>query len=175
MVITKLEDVTRQGSCKILWRKLRLRGSLLLVLIQFQFKFQSHFHSSGWGGGGRLFEAGCLLTFSAFRMGAYSRWALIRGWALIRINTVHPTSERSVLALEIESFRWVTYSPIFESNLASLRWLDWIFWGWYLPSVSINYVGMSKDMEKRLPQLHYIKMKISYDLGFIAIGVAMAT
>ena len=32
--------------------------------------------------GGCLFEAGCLLTFSASRMGAYSRWALIR------INTV---------------------------------------------------------------------------------------
>ena len=42
----------------------------------------------GGGGGGRLFEAGRLLTFSAFRMGAYSRWALIRGLALIRINTV---------------------------------------------------------------------------------------
>ena len=54
----------------------------------------------GWGGvdaylsfigrrrGGRLFEDGRLLTFSAFRMGAYSRWALIRGWALIRINSV---------------------------------------------------------------------------------------
>ena len=38
--------------------------------------------------GGRLFEAERLLPFSAFRMGAYSRWALIRGWALIRINTV---------------------------------------------------------------------------------------
>ena len=37
----------------------------------------------GGGWGGRL------LTFSAFRMDAYSRWALIRGWALIRINTVH--------------------------------------------------------------------------------------
>ena len=37
----------------------------------------------GWGGGGRLFKAGCLLTFSAFRMGAYSRWTLIQGWALI--------------------------------------------------------------------------------------------
>ena len=33
--------------------------------------------------GGRLLEAGCLLTFSASRMGAYSRWALIR------INTVY--------------------------------------------------------------------------------------
>ena len=40
------------------------------------------------GGGGPLFEAGRLLNLSAFRMGAYSRWALIRGWALIRINTV---------------------------------------------------------------------------------------
>ena len=38
--------------------------------------------------GGRLFEAGCLLTFFAFRMGAYSKLALIRGWALIQINTV---------------------------------------------------------------------------------------
>ena len=35
----------------------------------------------GWGG--RLFEAGRLLTFSAFRMGAYSRLALTR------INTVN--------------------------------------------------------------------------------------
>ena len=56
-----------------------------------------------------------------------------------------------------------------------LRWLDWIFWGGYLPRLSINYVGMSKDMRKKLPQLYYIMMKISYDLGFIAIGVAMAT
>ena len=43
------------------------------------------------------------------------------------------------------------------------------------PSLSINYVHMSKDVGKRLPQLYYIKTKISYDLGFIAIGVAMAT
>ena len=55
-----------------------------------------------------------------------------------------------------------------------LRWLDWIFWGWYLPSLSINNVSMNKDMGKKLPQLYYIKMKIFYDLGFIAIGVAMA-
>ena len=39
-------------------------------------------------GGRFIFEVGRLLTFSAFRMGAYSRWALIRGWALIRINMV---------------------------------------------------------------------------------------
>ena len=35
MVTTELEDVTRQGSCKVFLRKLPLRGSLLLVLIQF--------------------------------------------------------------------------------------------------------------------------------------------
>ena len=42
----------------------------------------------------RLFEAGRLLPFSAFRMGAYSRWALIRGCALIRINTVAVSVKR---------------------------------------------------------------------------------
>ena len=69
----------------------------------------------------------------------------------------------------------------FVKSILSLRppkisfGLDWIFLGWYLPSLSINYVGMSIDMEKRLPQLYYIKMKISYDLGFIVIGVAIAT
>ena len=64
---------------------------------------------------------------------------------------------------------------VWEISTVHLRWLDWIFLGGYLPSLSINYVGMSKDMGKRLPQLYYIMMKISYDLGFIAIGVAMAT
>ena len=51
----------------------------------------------GEGGGGRLFEAGRLLTFSAFKMGAYSRWALIRGWALIRINTVITNSVKRII------------------------------------------------------------------------------
>ena len=62
-----------------------------------------------------------------------------------------------------------------QCEIGGLRWLDWIFLGRYLSSLSLNYVGMSKDIEKSLPQLYYIKMKISYDLGFIAIGVAMAT
>ena len=49
------------------------------------------------------------------------------------------------------------------------------FLGEYLPSLNVNYVGVSRDMEKKLPQLYYIKMKLSYDLGFLAIGVAIAT
>ena len=62
-----------------------------------------------------------------------------------------------------------------NGGMCYLRWLDWIFWGGFFPSLSINYVAISNDMGKRLPQLYYIKMKISYDLGFIAIGVAIAT
>ena len=46
MLITKREEVTKQGFGKILWRKLRPRESLLLEFI----------HSSEWGGGERLFE-----------------------------------------------------------------------------------------------------------------------
>ena len=37
-------------------------------------------------------------------------------------------------------------------NAEFLRWLDWIFLGEYLPSLSINYVAMRKDMGKTLPQ-----------------------
>ena len=74
------------------------------------------------------------------------------------------------------TYQWCCHSGLVKRlDNATLRWLDWIFWGWYLPTLSINYIGMSKDMEKRLTQLYYIKMKISYDLGFIAIRVAMAT
>ena len=39
--------------------------------------FEFEWEGEGLGWGGHLFEAGRLLTFSAFRMGAYSRWALI--------------------------------------------------------------------------------------------------
>ena len=62
------------------------------------------------GGGGCLFEAGRSLNFSAFRMGAYSWWALIRGWALILINTLIENSyffpsfrdESSLFASQVE-------------------------------------------------------------------------
>ena len=92
MLITKREEVTKQGFCKILWRKLRSQGSLVLELF-YSFKWLEWGWALiwvwlGWGGGGRLFEAGSLLYFYDFGMGAYSRWALIRGWALIRIITL---------------------------------------------------------------------------------------
>ena len=104
------------------------------------------------------------------------------GFIAIRVTTVsythlraHETKANLVCRLLLEKKAdYFTLTTSSEKN-SSVRWLDWIFWGCFLSSLSINYVGISKDMEKRLPQLHYIKMKISYDLGFIAIGVAMAT
>ena len=92
--ITKV-DVTRQGSCKY-FEENSVFGEVSLISTYSIFwggvgvvaylRLSGSGREVGWGG--RLFEAGRLLTFSVFRMGAYSRWALIRGWALIRINTV---------------------------------------------------------------------------------------
>ena len=59
MLMTKREEVTKQGFCKILLRKRRPLGSLLLEFI----------HSSGWGGGERLFE----FDWEGEGVGAYSR------------------------------------------------------------------------------------------------------
>ena len=35
-----------------------------------------------------------------------------------------------------------------------LRWLDRVFLGQYLPSLSIKYVVINKDLEKLLPHLN---------------------
>ena len=59
MLMTKREEVAKQGFCKILWRKLRSQGSLLLEFI----------HSSGWDGGERLFE----FDWGEEGVGAYSK------------------------------------------------------------------------------------------------------
>ena len=59
MLIKKPEEVTKQGFCEILWRKLHPRRSLSLEFI----------HSSGWGGGERLFE----FDWEEEGVGAYSR------------------------------------------------------------------------------------------------------
>ena len=77
MVTTKREDVTKQGFCDTLKKTPSLGKFLISTYSIF----------GGWEGNGgeHLFKAGRLLTFSAFRMDVYSRWALIRGWALIRI------------------------------------------------------------------------------------------
>ena len=66
----------------------------------------------GGGGGGRLFEAGRLLTFFAFRMGAYLRWAVTRGWALIRINTVIQDRHKLSDQLKIGQYYTLTLAAI---------------------------------------------------------------
>ena len=59
--------------------------------------------------------------------------------------------------------------------MGALRWLDIVFQGQYLPSLSVNCVAINKDLEKLTPQLYYIKMKIGYDQGSNDIGVVIAT
>ena len=60
-----------------------------------------------------------LLTFSAFRMGAYWRWALIRGWALIRINTVNKRdSKRNSSNFALDKFWTRERSILFRTNEA---------------------------------------------------------
>ena len=41
-------------------------------------------------------------------------------------------------------------------NLYALRWLDGVFQGQYLTSLSINYVAINKDLEKSPLQLYWI-------------------
>ena len=56
-----------------------------------------------------------------------------------------------------------------------LRWLDTVFQGQYLPSLSINYFATNTGLEKLPPQLYQIKMKICYDQDCNDIGVVIAT
>ena len=49
------------------------------------------------------------------------------------------------------------------------------FQGQNLPSLSINYVAINKDLEKLPTQLYSIKMKICYDQGCNDIIVVIAT
>ena len=41
-----------------------------------------------------------------------------------------------------------------DSRKVKLRWLDTVFQGQYLPSLSVNFVAMSKDLKKLTPQLY---------------------
>ena len=72
-----------------------------------------------------------------------------------------------------------SYFIVKITDLASVRpssrWLDAVFQGQYLPSFSINYIAIIKDLEKLPPQLYQIKMKICYDQGYNDIVVVIAT
>ena len=55
-----------------------------------------------------------------------------------------------------KEFRVILEKEKLDGKVFFKRWLDRILFGGYLQSLSINYVGMSKDMEKRLPKLYYV-------------------
>ena len=62
-----------------------------------------------------------LLGFSAFRVGAYSRWALIRGLALVRINTVTRITSKNYLSPRELNYLWpreVNISELLELSLS---------------------------------------------------------
>ena len=67
------------------------------------------------------------------------------------------------------------YSCLNKAENNSLRWLDTVFQGQYLPSLKINYVSINKDFEKLPPQLYKIKMEVFYDRGCNDIGVVITT
>ena len=46
------------------------------------------------------------------------------------------------------------FYQILSTTSNSLRWLNTVFQGQYLPSLSINYVAMNKVLEKLPPQLY---------------------
>ena len=62
-----------------------------------------------------------------------------------------------------------------SSGKRQLRWLDTVFEGQYLPSLSINCVAINKDLEKLPLQSYQLKMKICYDQGCNDTGVVVAT
>ena len=48
----------------------------------------------------------------------------------------------------------VVYHVTYRHNIYALWWLDTVFQGQYLPSLSINYVSKNKVLEKLPPQLY---------------------
>ena len=62
--------------------------------------------------------------------------------------------------LHVQCTFFVHFFALFCTNttrnfqkLPRVRWLDTVFRGQYLPSLSINYVAINKDLEKLSPQL----------------------
>ena len=47
----------------------------------------------------------------------------------------------------------VNLNLVFETH-PDLRWLDTVCQGQYLPSLSVNYDAINKDLEKLTPQLY---------------------
>ena len=59
---------------------------------------------------------------------------------------------RKTLKKELTEGEWMADSIAIAH--VELRWLDTVFQGQYLPSLSINYVAVNKVLEKLPPQLY---------------------
>ena len=55
------------------------------------------------------------------------------------------------------------FLPYMPDGIHGHEWVS----EWYLPTLSVYYVGINKDIGRRLPQLHCIKMKFCDDPCFI--------
>ena len=122
MVITKREHATKQGFCKILWRKLRLRESLLLVLIQF---------FGGWKGkwGGVVVE---FLSLSGSQVGLR--------WAPIRINTVRIFLVSFSRHLGKQSLHFIEPSLRDKHSIKTRNiWSDQYSWN-YISAKTVTYM-----------------------------------
>ena len=73
-------------------------------------------------------------------------------WKLLnKSNQTNKGWPSFVISANIFSASWWT---------CSLRCLNTVFHGKYLPSLSINCVAINKDLKKMPPQLYYVKMNI---------------
>ena len=48
----------------------------------------------------------------------------------------------------------IVFAGHVDRGIFALRWVDTVFQGQYLPSLSINYVAINKVLEKLPPQLY---------------------
>ena len=66
---------------------------------------------------------------------------------------VNQTTHSKSLGLNIDDLSWKALKQTPQA-FVRLRWLDTVFQGQYLPSLSINYVAINKVLEKLPPQLY---------------------
>ena len=114
-----------------------------------------------WGGGRCLFEAGSLLTFSAFRMGAYSRWALIRGWALIRMNTVYPAALEQDCYFDVNKRNLIVFDDQMTDARKEKRIVNFFSRGSHHRNLSMIYIAQNlfrqgKDSRSISLKRHYL-------------------
>ena len=65
-----------------------------------------------------------------------------------------PDQQKYTNSYHISRFLLGSIGVVVGLCLAQLRWLDTVFQGQYLPTLSVNYVAVNKYLEKLTPQLY---------------------